>query len=135
MNNVYIEINGVDYIIPVSVIGTNSDLFREYTKRNNDRLYLDIDRLVEEGKNMELFKIYQHCVKSLSMNALAIDGDYIDRINKLESLFKSYDNMIRSSFRKNDFQKGNKYIFLGLETALEFYNNMINDEVDNVKTK
>lgn len=135
MDNVYVEINGVDYIIPISVIGTNSDLFLAYTTRKNDKLYFNLEQLIKDNKNAEFFRVYQHCVKSLSMNALAIDGDYIDRISKMDSLFKSYDSKIKSSFKRKNFQKGYGYILLGLETALEFYNNMISDEVDNVNKK
>ena len=124
MDNVYIRIDGVDYIIPIAVIGSNQKLFEEYLKKNNNLLYLDVDKMIDDNKSSDLLRLYEHTVKSIEMNSLAMDGDYIEAAMKISNVYNDDKVLAKKAFKKNDIS-GYEIVLNGLKRALNFYNAII----------
>ena len=134
MNNIYIQIDGVDYIIPIAVIGTNQITFETYLKKNNDKLYLDIDKMISD-KRKEVLEIYEHTVKSVEMNTLAIEGDYLSDAMENRKIYEKDVPNIWLAFNNNQYNKAYKIILNGLKRTLQFYTDFILEDNDRKKKR
>lgn len=135
MNDIYVIINGIEYLIPLAVVSENKQVILNYLKLDLGKIYFDIDRFISEDNRNDVFRIYRQCVSSVGMSAMDIQDDYLDSFNKLDSLLKLYDNKMDLAFKNGNNQDGYQTMLSGLEIVLDFYRKMINEEEIEVSKK
>ncbi len=123
----FIIINGQEYKLPTILEMFNKELFEEYKLEDNEKLYLDIDRLIKDKKVKEIDKICTQCCSFVGELALDSPED-LEEFNKLGSAMRNYDNLAKYHLKHNDEEKAMSSYLSLLEPVLDFYNELMNQD-------
>ena len=118
----YITLKGNEYKLPMSLIPENIEIFRQYSKEEDNKLYLDIDKMIKEDKQEQVKNIEKDLAKTamsylneekidtkeirakLNSNE-AISTIYFDKQEKEKAYEKLKDNMIISLKVQQELEK------------------------------
>ena len=120
---------GIEYEVPISVEIANESLFNEYSRQIDNKQYIDIDRLITEGRIDDIKRICNDCVSAVGMVVLDFDSDDLEEYNRLSPKIDELNNIALEYFKNNDNNKGCACLFETVKIAFDFYLNvMFNDE-------
>ena len=105
MEKYYVVINKKEYELPSVLKVLNEKTFEEYTIKNNNKNYLDIEKMIKENKKEELLKIDYQCTLVIQEIIMDDDNQTKTKWNKLGPTLRLLDDMIKINFQKNNSEK------------------------------
>lgn len=138
MEKYYIVINKKEYELPSVLKALNEKTFEEYTIKNNNKNYLDIEKMIKENKKEELLKIDYQCTLVIQEIIMDDDNQTKTKWNKLGPTLRLLDDMIKINFQKNNPEKAYDKLKTSMQIALEFREEIITKEQEKIlknKTK
>ncbi len=138
MEKYYVVINKKEYELPSVLKALNEKTFEEYTIKNNNKNYLDIEKMIKENKKEELLKIDYQCTLVIQEIIMDDDNQTKTKWNKLGPTLRLLDDMIKINFQKNNPEKAYDKLKTSMQIALEFREEIITKEQEKIlrnKTK
>ena len=138
MEKYYVVINKKEYELPSVLKALNKKTFEEYTIKNNNKNYLDIEKMIKENKKEELLKIDYQCTLVIQEIIMDDDNQTKTKWNKLGPTLRLLDDMIKINFQKNNPEKAYDKLKTSMQIALEFREEIITKEQEEIlrnKTK
>lgn len=138
MEKYYVVINKKEYELPSVLKVLNEKTFEEYTIKNNNKNYLDIEKMIKENKKEELLKIDYQCTLVIQEIIMDDDNQTKTKWNKLGPTLRLLDDMIKINFQKNNPEKAYDKLKTSMQIALEFREEIITKEQEEIlrnKTK
>ena len=138
MEKYYVVINKKEYELPSVLKVLNEKTFEEYTIKNNNKNYLDIEKMIKENKKEELLKIDYQCTLVIQEIIMDDDNQTKTKWNKLGPTLRLLDDMIKINFQKNNPEKAYDKLKTSMQIALEFREEIITKEQEKIlrnKTK
>lgn len=138
MEKYYVVINKKEYELPSVLKALNEKTFEEYTIKNNNKNYLDIEKMIKENKKEELLKIDYQCTLVIQEIIMDDDNQTKTKWNKLGPTLRLLDDMIKINFQKNNPEKAYDKLKTSMQIALEFREEIITKEQEEIlrnKTK
>lgn len=138
MEKYYVVINKKEYELPSVLKALNEKTFEEYTIKNNNKNYLDIEKMIKENKKEELLKIDYQCTLVIQEIIMDDDNQTKTKWNKLGPTLRLLDDMIKINFQKNNSEKAYDKLKTSMQIALEFREEIITKEQEKIlrnKTK
>ena len=130
--DMYICLNGNNYLVPNSVIQKYKERLSQYFKDEN---YLDVDKMKNISSGDFLNAFYHDCVNAVGVYTLGLDDMYLEGYNSLKNELKELDELLdRLQSRDNKNLLYEKLVD-GLEVILEFYKNMLSQEKNDTKSR
>lgn len=114
-------IAGVEYEVPISVEKENESLFNEYSRRIDNKQYVDIDRLITEGRMEDIQRICKDCVGAVGMVVFDFDNDDLEEYNRLIPKIEELNRIALEYFKNNDNSKGYACLLETVKIAFDFY--------------
>lgn len=111
----YVKIEGNDYELPMSLMATNSEVFNQYTKEENDKVYLDIEKMIQEDKREQLKNI----AKELGRMTISYLNEEGVNTKDISTNLKSMEAMANIYFNKQEQAKAYKKIKDSMKLSLE----------------
>ena len=111
----YVKIEGIDYKLPMSIMATNNEIFKQYTKEENDKLYLDIEKMIQDDKKEQLKSIAKELGK-MTISYLNEEGINTENVS---TNLKSTEAMINIYFKKQEQEKAYEKIKQSMKLSLE----------------
>lgn len=138
MEKYYVVINKKEYELPSVLKTLNEKTFEEYTIKNNNKNYLDIEKMIKENKKEELLKIDYQCTLVIQEIIMDDDNQTKTKWNKLGPTLRLLEDMIKINFQKNNPEKAYDKLKTSMQIALEFREEIITKEQEKIlrnKTK
>lgn len=132
MEKYYVVINKKEYELPSVLKALNEKTFEEYTIKNNNKNYLDIEKMIKENKKEELLKIDYQCTLVIQEIIMDDDNQTKTKWNKLGPTLRLLDDMIKINFQKNNPEKAYDKLKTSMQIALEFREEIINKEHEKI---
>ena len=111
----YVKIEGIDYKLPMSIMATNNEIFKQYTKEENDKLYLDIEKMIQDDKKEQLKSIAKELGK-ITISYLNEEGINTENVS---TNLKSTEAMTNIYFKKQEQEKAYEKIKQSMKLSLE----------------
>lgn len=132
MEKYYVVINKKEYELPSVLKALNEKTFEEYTIKNNNKNYLDIEKMIKENKKEELLKIDYQCTLVIQEIIMDDDNQTKTKWNKLGPTLRLLDDMIKINFQKNNPEKAYDKLKTSMQIALEFREEIITKEQEEI---
>ncbi len=132
MEKYYVVINKKEYELPSVLKALNEKTFEEYTIKNNNKNYLDIEKMIKENKKEELLKIDYQCTLVIQEIIMDDDNQTKTKWNKLGPTLRLLDDMIKINFQKNNPEKAYDKLKTSMQIALEFREEIITKEHEKI---
>lgn len=111
----YVQIEGIDYELPMSLMATNSEVFNQYTKEETDKVYLDIEKMIQEDKKEQLKSI----AKELGKMTISYLNEEGVNTKDISTNLKSMEAMTNIYFNKQEKEKAYEKIKESMKLSLE----------------
>lgn len=132
MEKYYVVINKKEYELPSVLKALNEKTFEEYTIKNNNKNYLDIEKMIKENKKEDLLKIDYQCTLVVQEIIMDDDNQTKTKWNKLGPTLRLLDDMIKINFQKNNPEKAYDKLKTSMQIALEFREEVITKEQEEI---
>lgn len=111
----YVKIEDYEYELPMSLMATNSEVFNQYTKEENDKVYLDIEKMIQEDKREQLKNI----AKELGRMTISYLNEEEVNTKDISTNLKSMEAMTSIYFNKQEQAKAYEKIKDSMKLSLE----------------
>lgn len=111
----YVKIEDHEYELPMSLMATNSEVFNQYTKEETDKVYLDIEKMIQEDKREQLKNI----AKELGRMTVSYLNEEGVNTQDISTNLKSMEAMTSIYFNKQEQAKAYEKIKDSMKLSLE----------------
>lgn len=122
----YAKINGVDYNFPKMVIDFNEKTFKENTTVLEEKNYLNLNKMFQEGKDKEISQITDQSVYTLMMLTNGLSQELTGKVEKFENLSKFFAS-------KGNREKAFEQRIKELELVLSHYKQLTLEDESRVR--
>lgn len=138
----YVVIDGKEYFFSDTVFINLDGMKDDYIEFKNDKKYLNIEKLKNEGNYPLLRRIYDKCnlwTGMLLMGAQDITETTIPEVEefgKMGEMFRNIDFFSDYNFKKGNVSKACNLVIEGIKLSLKPYNDFLtNDSVHKDKSR
>lgn len=130
----YIIIDGIEYSFSEAVLINVGEEISKYIYLNDNKNYININKMIEENQYQLLKAIYDRCNSFIGM--ILTELDQLEEFNKLGSKYRILDYLSNDNHKKGNEARACQLLVEGIKLSLEPYKNVIDKEnKKNITTK
>ena len=127
--NCYVVIDGKEYFFPEEAIFLGmEDKKNSYIEFKNDKKYLNIEKLKNEGNYPLLRRIYDRCNSWVGMSFMETPEE--KEFSKLTGQFNAINYFSDSNYKRGKVSRACDLVIEGIKLSLELYNEVLTNELE-----